>query len=99
MWRSQLHTLASFRKNIVLLCCLPSKRKLKYKIIKVYLSGVRFLHISEGFADHSCNQQVHYIVQGIKRYESEEGGGNRIRLPISPSLLKEFGIEMMTKIF
>jgi len=32
----------------------------------------------------------------IKRCESEEGGGNRVGLP---SLLKPFGIEVITEIF
>ena len=33
--------------------------------------------------------QLHYVIRGIKRCEAEEGGGTRVRLPISPSLLRK----------
>jgi len=68
-----------------------AKEKLKHKTIKVYLFGVRFLHISEGFADpfQKAKNQLHYVIRGIKRCKAEEDGGTRVRLPISPSLLRK----------
>ena len=33
--------------------------------------------------------QLHYVIRGIKRCEAEEGDGTRVRLPISPSLLRK----------
>jgi len=68
-----------------------AKEKLKHKTKKDHLSGVRLLYISEGFSDpfQQLMNWLHYALWRIKRCESEEGGGNRVRLPIFPSLLKE----------
>ena len=71
-----------------------AKEKLKHKTIKVYLSGVRFLHISEGFADpfQQTMNQLHYVLRGVKRCEAEDGRGIRTRLPISPTLLRDIKV-------
>jgi len=46
-----------------------AKEKLKHKTIKVYLSGVRFLHISEGFSDpfQQPMNQLHHVLWGTSR--------------------------------
>ncbi len=62
---------------------------LKLHTIKVYLSPVQFLHISEGRDDPfapSC-LRLGYILQGVIRQEAEAGSEKRERLPISPGIL------------
>ena len=63
---------------------------LKHRTIKTYLSGVRYLQIRSGFPDpfHSHMPCLDYTVRGVKRVESERGGGQRTRLPITPPLLR-----------
>ena len=64
---------------------------LRHKTIKVYLAGIRFLHISEGRPDPFAVgwPRLHYTLRGIKRCEAEKSSGKRERLPISPPLLRK----------
>ena len=65
--------------------------KLKYRTIKTYLSGVRFLQIRSGFPDpfgDSHMPRLQYTLKGIKRVEAREGGPQRLRLPITPKILR-----------
>jgi len=68
-----------------------AKAGLKHRTMKVYLSAVRFLHISEGAQDPflSSLHRLRYILQGIKRSEAEKGIERRERLPITPSILRQ----------
>ena len=68
-----------------------ARDKLKHRTIKSYLSGVRFLHISEGEGDPFVGprHRLEYTLRGIKRCEAETGGKSCERLPISPGLLRK----------
>ena len=61
---------------------------LKHRTIKVYLSAVRHLQISEGLPDpfHGAGSlpKLHYVLQGIKKHEAEVGSGTRERHPVTP---------------
>lgn len=63
---------------------------IKYRTIKVYLSAVRFLHIAEGENNpfDKVHHRLQYVLQGIKRVESEKGIEKRERLSISPNILE-----------
>lgn len=67
-----------------------AKEKLKHSTIKSYLSAVRFLHISEGLDDpfQPSLNRLQYVLQGIKRCESQERSKERERLPITPNILR-----------
>ena len=49
-----------------------AEQKLKHKTIKVYLSAICFLHISEGARDpfHQSLDHLQYILRGIKWVEA-----------------------------
>ena len=64
--------------------------KLKHCTIKTYLSGVRF-QIRSGLLDlfHGSHMpRLEYIMKGVKRVEAQSGGKPRLRLPITPPLLR-----------
>ena len=64
--------------------------KLKHRSIKTYLSAVRHLQISAGFPDPSVQMPcLEYVMRGVKRAESESGGGGREWLPITPHILRQ----------
>ena len=67
---------------------------LKHRTIKVYLSGVRFLHIVEGFHDpfKPVLLRLEYTLRGVKKSEAEKSGGSREHLPISPHLLNQIKV-------
>ena len=83
LWRSQPYNIASFRKSIVLLCCQKKAKTQNHKSpfvrrkIPSYFGGF-FRPVP------ATNEPASLRSPGD---ESEEGGGNRVRLPISPSLL------------
>ena len=61
---------------------------LKPQSIKVYLSGVRNLHLEHGFPDPLSDAlQLRRLLRGIKRLK---GASRDSRLPITPSLLRRF---------
>jgi hypothetical protein len=68
-----------------------SKEGLKHRTIKVYLSAVRYLHIAEGKEDpfQSPMNRLHYILRGMKREEALKSTESRVRLPITPSILRK----------
>ena len=68
-----------------------AEQKLKHKTIKVYLSAIRFLHISEGAGDpfHPSLDRLQYTLRGIKRVEAYSKTERRERLPISPNILRK----------
>ena len=67
--------------------------KLKHRSIKTYLSAIRYLQISAGLEDPFGTAvqmpRLDYVMRGIKRAESESGGGGRERLPITPHILHQ----------
>ena len=71
-----------------------AEASLKHRTIKVYLSALRFLHIAEGEEDpfQPTLHRLHYILQGIKRSESEGQSDQRTRLPISPNILRKIKV-------
>ena len=76
-------------------CCLfatyLAEEGLTHKTIKVYLAGVRFLHIAESQPDPfaSVLHRLEYTLRGIKRCEAAKCQGKRERLPMSPLLLRK----------
>ncbi len=73
-------------------CCLfathLAEEGLTHKTIKVYLAGVRFLHIAESPFTLVLHR-LEYILRGIKRCEAAKCQGKRERLPMSPLLLRK----------
>jgi hypothetical protein len=67
---------------------------LRVRTIKVYLSAIRFLHIREGVDDPFSLglQRLHYVLQGIKRSEVAGGTPKKIRLPITPDILRKLKV-------
>ena len=64
--------------------------KLKHRSINTYLSAVCHLQIREGFPDPAVQMpRLEYVLRGIKRSESEDGGGGWERLPITPHILQQ----------
>ena len=65
---------------------------LKHATIKVYLSAVRQLQISQGQRDPFGGEvwpQLDQVMRGIKRVGAEKGITKRERLPISPGILSQ----------
>ena len=65
---------------------------LKHCTIKVYLSAIRHLQISQGLKDPFSGEawpQLDQVMRGVKRVEAEKGIKKRERLPISPSILTQ----------
>ncbi len=60
-------------------------------MIKVYLPAVRFWHIAEGKEDpfQTRMERLQYILQGVKREEASRGHSPRVRLPITPAILRK----------
>ena len=70
-----------------------AKEKLKHCTIKAYLSAVLFLHIEEQKPDLLILflpnlTRLQYVLQGVKRCESQKTRPPKEQLPISPNLLK-----------
>ena len=67
-----------------------AKAGLKHRTMKVYLLAVRFLHITEGAGDPflPALHRLQYIMQGIKKDEAEKGIDRRVRLPMTPNILR-----------
>ena len=70
------------------ICVLSGHRE---ATIKSYLSGDQYLHISEGENDPFSRPLHHleYTLRGVKRCEAEAGVNKRVRLPISPEILRK----------
>ena len=66
---------------------------LQHRTIKVYLSGLRFCQIRAGLGDpfqgpQSNIPRLEYVLKGVKRVQAQTGGGGRVRLPITPAILR-----------
>ena len=67
---------------------------LKPQSIKVYLYGVRNLHLEHGFPDPLPEaRQLRRLLHGIKRLKGSQPDA---RLPITPSLLRSFHMLLLT---
>ena len=64
---------------------------LKHGSIKVYLSAVRHMQITEGMPDpfEGSRPRLEYVLRGIKRDQAEKGQASRTRLPVTPSILRK----------
>lgn len=64
---SNLPAVPARERTLYLFASYLSEEGLKHRTIKVYLSAVRFLHISEGAKDPFAkdHHHLHYILQGI----------------------------------
>ena len=71
-------------------CAHLAKQKLKYKTIKVYLSAIRHLQITDRGDDpfRMPLPKLEYVLKGIKRNEAVQQQRGRERLPITPPLLQ-----------
>ena len=66
-------------------------QKLKHRTIKTYLSGVHYFQIRSGWRDPFHNSHMphlEYTMKGIKRVESQSATTQRLRLPITPKILR-----------
>ena len=68
-----------------------AKDGLKHRTMKVYLSAVRHLHIEEGKKDpfQAPLNRLHNTLWGAKREEAQKAGDGRVRLPITPVILRK----------
>lgn len=68
-----------------------AKEGLKHRTMKVYLAAVRHLHVEEGRTDpfEQPMNRLRYILRGVKREEAKKASGSRVRLPITPSILRQ----------
>ena len=64
---------------------------LKHRMIKTYLSGLRFLEIKAGLSDpfQGSIPRLTYILRGIRVNEAKHGSGTKERLPITPGILRK----------
>lgn len=64
---------------------------LKQRTLKSYLSAIRHLHIAEGLEDpfKAPLHRLHYTLSGVIKTESERAGSKRVRLPITPPILRQ----------
>ncbi len=86
-----VRTVASTKTTLCKFASSLAREKLKHGTIKSYLSGIRFLHISEGEGDPFSKpmHRLGYTLRGIRRCEAEAGEKSRERLPISPAILRK----------
>ena len=64
---------------------------LQHSTICTYLSGVRQIHIAHGFPDLKFDNmpRLRQVLQGIKVVAGLKGHSKRVRLPITPSILRK----------
>ena len=69
-----------------------ANQNLKFQTIKCYLSGIRYMQISNGFCDPFANSpfvKLDYVLKGIRRCQACCGyGSSRQRFPITPEILR-----------
>ena len=63
----------------------------KHPTIKVYLNAIRLQHIELGYPDPTQDTLLQYTVKGIRR---EQGDGNRVRLPITTTTLRQLKVQL-----
>ena len=64
---------------------------LLHRTIKSYMSGVRHLHIEEGFSSpfEPAQPKLHYVLRGIKQAKGAAGTCTKVSHPITPPLLRK----------
>ena len=64
---------------------------LKQRTIKSYMAGVCHLHIQEGlgYPFLPVLPRLHYVLRGVKRSQGGNCASGRLRLPITPHLLRQ----------
>ncbi len=67
-----------------------ASERLRYRMIKSYMAGIRHLHIEEGLANPFLSNLpwLHYVLSGVKWSQGEGGELSRERLLITPPLLR-----------
>ena len=69
-----------------------AEQGLKYRTIKTYLAGIRYLHIRSGLQEpfHGVHMpRLEYTTRGIKRFQAQSMTGGRTRLPITPPIMRQ----------
>ena len=90
----QLGIMTLYPVNERLLCRFVAQlaeEHLKHRTIKAYLSGIRFFQIKDGLGDpfqHKAMPLLEYVMTGIKREQARGGEPPRLRLPITPDVLR-----------
>ena len=64
--------------------CAQQSKRVSYRIIKVYLAGIRLAHIESGIPDPTANSLLQLVCRGIHRLQ---GDSQRTCLPITVNLL------------
>ena len=65
--------------------CADVAQHISYKTLKVYLAGIRLLHIEHGFPDPTDDSLLELVCRGIRR---QQGDHQRTRLPITINHLR-----------
>ena len=65
--------------------CADVSQHISYKTLKVYLAGIRLLHIEHGFPDPTDDSLLELVCRGIRR---QQGDHQRTRLPITINHLR-----------
>ena len=67
------------------------QQQLKHKIIKSYLTSIRFFHIINNRGNPFIRDmpQLQYVIRGIKSEEAKKDKQSRPRLPITPAILSK----------
>ena len=73
--------------------CVYVSQHVSYKILKVYLPGIRLDHIEQGLADPTESASLHLVCRGIRR---QQGDNRRTRLPITINLLQVLKEQLQT---
>ena len=71
-------------------CCYMA-RQVSYKIITVYLAGIRLEHLEKDFQDPTKDELLHLLCTGIKR---SQGAPTRTRLPIIINVLQILKLQL-----
>ena len=64
---------------------------LKHQTVKCYLSAVRHLQVSQGFAEPFQGvsmPRLEYVLRSIKKHQARNSKGGATRLPITPGILQ-----------
>ena len=65
--------------------CVDASQHVSYKTLKIYLAGIRLMHIEQGLPDPTDDNLLHLVCRGIRR---QQGDHQRPRLPITINLLQ-----------
>ena len=87
------HPIPASEATLTLFTTHLASTNLSFTMIKVYLSAVRHLHVSEGYHDHfnlQLTPRLQLVLRGIKKHQSSTLP-RRIRLPITIQIM--YGIK------